>query len=109
MNKAFRALVDNRTEVSVDTGMRAAEKLQVLMNARDYSAEIADIRLQLGRIIEAVRSTVPQQMWGTILKQLGLPDKKTVLDDAGDFSDDKEPTTGLSSPAKTTIFSPGHI
>jgi hypothetical protein len=30
MNKAFRTLVDDGIEVSVDTGLRAAEKLQTL-------------------------------------------------------------------------------
>jgi hypothetical protein len=91
MNKAFRKLVDDRTEVSVDTGLRAAEKLQALMNSRDYSAEMAEIRLQLARIIDAVKTTVPQSMWGTIFKKLGLPEEQPVLDDAGYFDGDEEP------------------
>lgn len=90
MNKAFRTLVDDRTEVSVDTGLRAAEKLQMLMNSRDYNTEMAEMRLHLGRIIEAVRSTVPQEMWGTIFKKLGLPESGPVLED-GDYFDDEEP------------------
>lgn len=89
MTKAFRALVDDNTEVSVDTGLKAAEKLHTLMNSRDCTAEMAETRLQLGRIINAVKTTVPQEMWGTILKQLGLPEKP-VLDDA-DYFDDEEP------------------
>jgi hypothetical protein len=90
VNKAFRTLVDDRTEVSVDTGLRAAEKLHVLMNSRDYSAEMAEMRLWLGRIMDAVKTTVPQSMWGTIRKQLGLPEERMVLDDA-DYFDDEEP------------------
>ena len=35
MNKAFRTLVDDRTEVSVETGLRAAEKLQSVLDGRD--------------------------------------------------------------------------
>jgi hypothetical protein len=90
MNKAFRTLVDDRTEVSVDTGLRAAEKLQMLMSMRDYDAEMAEMRLQVGRIINAVKASVPQSMWGTILKELGLPESGPVLDDA-DYFADQEP------------------
>jgi hypothetical protein len=88
MNKAFRTLVDDRTEVSVDTGLRAAEKLHTLMNSRDYTAEMAETRLWLGRILRAVRSSVPQEMWGAIRKQLGIPEK-LVLDDADYFADEE--------------------
>ena len=35
MNKAFRALVDDRTEVSVETGLRAAETLQSVLDGRE--------------------------------------------------------------------------
>lgn len=90
MNKAFRTLVNDDTEVSVDTGLKAAEKLHVLMNARDFSADMAETRLWLGRILDAVKTTVPQEMWSTILKQLGVPEDP-VLEDAGYFRDDEEP------------------
>ncbi|GAC1646124.1 MAG: hypothetical protein NVS4B6_20000 [Mycobacterium sp.] len=88
MTKAFSTLVDDQTEVSVDTGLRAAEKLHTLMNSRDYSAEMAETRLLLGRIINALKTTVPQSMWGTIRKQLGLPEERMVLDDADYFADE---------------------
>jgi len=35
MNKAFRTLVDDHTEVSVETGLRAAEKLQSVLDGRE--------------------------------------------------------------------------
>jgi len=35
MNKAFRTLVDDRIEVSVETGLRAAEKLQSVLDGRE--------------------------------------------------------------------------
>jgi hypothetical protein len=97
MNEAFRRLIDGGVDVSVDTGLRAAEKLHTLMNSRDYTAEMVETRLQLGRIINAVRSSVPQEMWGTIRKQLGLPEERTVLDDADYFSDEQpyDPTESL--------------
>ncbi|MDP7735134.1 hypothetical protein [Mycobacterium paragordonae] len=89
MHKAFRTLVDDRTEVSVDTGLRAAEKLQMLMSTRDYDAEMADMRLWVGRIITAVKTSVPQSMWGAIIKELGLPEERAVLEDAGYFADEE--------------------
>lgn len=89
MNRAFRTLVDDRTEVSVDTGLRAAEKLQILMNSRDYDAEMADMRLGVGRIITAVKTSVPQSMWGAIIKELGLPEEKLILEDADYFADEE--------------------
>ena len=35
MTKAFRTLVDDGTEVSVETGLRAAEKLQPVIDGRE--------------------------------------------------------------------------
>jgi len=35
MTKAFRTLVDDRTEVGVETGLRAAEKLQSVLDGRE--------------------------------------------------------------------------
>jgi hypothetical protein len=36
----------------------------------DYSIAIAEMRVQLGKISEAVRSVVPQSMWAAIVEQL---------------------------------------
>ena len=64
MNKAFRALVDDGTEVSVDTGPRAAEKLQSVLDWRERGTDVLELKVQLGKISQAVRSVVPQAMWG---------------------------------------------
>ena len=42
MNKAFRSLVDDRTEVSVETGLRAAEKLQSVLDGRELGTEVLE-------------------------------------------------------------------
>jgi hypothetical protein len=46
MLKAFRRLVDDDAEVSVETGLRAAEKLQAVLDKGDHGAEMADMRLR---------------------------------------------------------------
>ncbi len=70
MNKAFRTLVDDGTEVSVETGLRAAEKLQSVLDGRERGTDILKLKVELGKITAAVRSVVPQEMWGEIVEKL---------------------------------------
>jgi hypothetical protein len=88
MNEAFRRLVDGGVEVSVDTGLRAAEKLQALIDARAGQPDMAGIMVQMNRIIEAIKSTVPREMWGEIVRKLqehpGSLDVETEAFDEGD-------------------------
>jgi hypothetical protein len=66
MNEAFRRLVDGEVDVSVDTGLRAAEKLQALIDARAGEADWARAQVQMGRIIEVVRTYIPSEKWPEI-------------------------------------------
>ena len=70
MVKSYEALVDSDTKVEVHTGMVAAGRLQSLSDSRDYSREMLVMKVQLGQIIEAVKSTVPQEMSGEIVEKL---------------------------------------
>ena len=70
MVKSYETLVDSDTKVDVNTGMVAAARLQSLIDSRDYSREIAEMKFQVGQIGEAVKSTVPQEMWGEIVEKL---------------------------------------
>jgi hypothetical protein len=63
MNEAFRRLVDGDVDVSVDTGLRAAEKLQALIDSRAGDADMAGIMAEMGRVIEVVRTFIPSQRW----------------------------------------------
>jgi hypothetical protein len=63
MTEAFRRLVDGDVDVSVDTGLRAAEKLQALIDARAGEADMASLRVEVGRIIEVVRTFIPSERW----------------------------------------------
>ncbi len=98
MNKAFRTLVDDGAEVSVETGLRAAEKLQCVLDGRERGTDVLELKVQLGRIGEAVRSVVPQEMWAAIVEKLeelerhqgSLDVEADALDDADDPYDPME-------------------
>ena len=91
MNKAFRTLVDDHTEVSVETGLRAAEKLQSVLDGRDWDTEVLELKVQLGNISKAVRSVVPQSMWAAILEELEeLEQHPEALDVGRDSFDDAD-------------------
>ena len=57
MVKGYETLVDSGTKVDVNTGMIAAARLQALIESRASGTSIADLRVQMGRIIDAVHST----------------------------------------------------
>jgi hypothetical protein len=92
MNKAFRAVVDDRTEVSVETGLRAAEKLQSVLDGRERGTDILALKVQLSQIGQAVRSVVPESMWGEIVEKLEeFEQHPTALDVGTDsFVDDED-------------------
>jgi hypothetical protein len=70
MNEAFRRLVDGDVDVSVDTGLRAAEKLQAFTDARAGEADIAGMRAEMDRVIEVVREFVPAEHWPAMQARL---------------------------------------
>ena len=84
MNKAFRTLVDDGTEVSVETGLRAAEKLQSVLDGRERGTDVLELKVQLGKISEAVRSVVPQSMWAQIIRQIDEAEHPESLADETD-------------------------
>jgi hypothetical protein len=91
MTKAFRTLVDDRTEVGVATGLRAAEKLQSALDGRERGTDVLELKVQLGQISEAVRSVVPQSMWAAIVEKLEeLERHPEALDVGTDEFDDAD-------------------
>ncbi len=70
MVKSYETLVDSDTKVDVSTGIVAAGRLQSLIDSRDYSRDLLVMKVQLGQICDAVKSTVPQEMWGEIVEKL---------------------------------------
>ena len=91
MAKAFRTLVDDGAEVSVESGLRAAEKLQSVLDGRERGTDILELKVQLGQILEAVKSTVPQELWGEIIEKIEeLEQHPEALDVGMDSFDDDD-------------------
>jgi len=92
MNAAFRRLVEDGGDVSVQTGVRAAEKLQSDLDKRHPGDEIADIRRQVNLILDAVKTVVPEEYWGQIVARLDQvkqhPEALYVEADSFDDTDD---------------------
>ena len=92
MVKSYETLVDSDTKVDVHTGIVAAGRLQSLIDSRDYGREIAELRFQVVKIGEAVKSTVPQEMWSEIVEKLDeFEQHSEALDvEAASFDDDDD-------------------
>jgi hypothetical protein len=76
----------------VNTGMVAAGRLQSLIDSRDYGRDLLVMRVQLDQICDAVKSTVPQEMWSEIIEKLDEaeqhPEALDVDTDSFDDADD---------------------
>ena len=70
MNAAFRRLAAGDVDVSIDTGLRAAEKLQALTDARAGEADMAGVLVKMGRVIETVREFLPPEHWPALQARL---------------------------------------
>ena len=70
MVKSYETLVGSDAGVDVNTGMVAAGRLQSLIDSRDYSRDLLLMKVQLDQVCDAVKSTVPQEMWGEIIEKL---------------------------------------
>ena len=68
--KSYETLVDSNTKVDLNTGIVAAGRLQSLIDSRDYSRDLLLMKVRLDQVCEAVKSTVPQEMWGEIIEKL---------------------------------------
>ena len=91
MVKSYETLVDSDTKVDVNTGIVAAGRLQSLIDSRDYEPRLLLMKVQLGQVCEAVKSTVPQEMWGEIIEKLEeLEQHSEALDVGEDSFDDAD-------------------
>ena len=97
MVKGYETLVDSGTTVDVNTGMVAAGRLQALIDSRASGTRIADLMAQMGRIIDAIHSTVPEELWPEILRKIDGPvaadspaDELEDCDDAEDMYDPRQ-------------------
>jgi hypothetical protein len=101
MVKGYETLVDSDTEVDVSTGMIAAGRLQALIESRASGTHIADLRVQMGRIIDAVHSTVPEELWPEILCKIDGPVAADAPADGYDDGDDEDDEYDAGESART--------
>jgi hypothetical protein len=104
MVKSYETLVDLETTIDVNTGLVAASRLQAVIGSNDYGCEIAEMRVQVGKIAQAVRAVVPQSMWAAIVEKLEQLDQPPEALDAETeaFDDDDDPYDRPSSSTRTT-------
>lgn len=95
MVKGYETLVDSDTEVDVNTGMIAAGRLQALIDSRTSGTRIADLMVQMDHIINAIHSTVPEELWPEILRKIDGPVAADTpadeFEDCDDAEDEYEP------------------
>ena len=100
MVKGYETLVDSGTRVDVNTGMIAAGRLQALIDSRASGTSIADLRVQMGRIIDAIHSTVPEELWPEILRKIDGP---VAADRPADEFDDCDATEEEYVPVESAM------
>ena len=92
MVKSYETLIDSDTKVDVHTGMIAAGRLQSLMDSGDDGRELLLMKVQLSVICNAVKSIVPEEMWGGIIEQIEeFEQHPEALDVGTDSYDDDDP------------------
>lgn len=69
MARGYETIVDPDTKIDVNTAMIAAGRLHAMTEARANGTSILEMRVQIGRVINAVKSTVPESMWSEILRK----------------------------------------
>ena len=90
--------------------MRAAEKLQSVLDGRDRGTDVLELKVQLDLIGKAVRAAVPQQMWAEIIAKLEELEQEQHAEslDVGTAPSMTltlmTPTTRPSSSTRTTSF-----
>ncbi|CAM3167011.1 hypothetical protein DFJ75_3075 [Williamsia muralis] len=84
MVKGYQALVGSEAPVSLSAAMSAAVRLQEVMETRGGSTDVADAMLKLDRIMHAVKSTVPPELWPEILEKMREDPSRRAFDDDDD-------------------------
>jgi hypothetical protein len=104
MAKSYEALVDSDTRVDVNTGILAASRLQAIVDSRAGQPNLLEMRVQVNRIIDAVRTTVPHEMWDDIVQRLDTSTYPADVADVDDFYDDDDDDSYSVLPSDLTEF-----
>ena len=70
MAKSYETLLDSDTKVDVSTGVVAANRLQALIDSRAGQANMIEMWVKMDRIINAVHSLLPKELWPEMLRML---------------------------------------
>lgn len=90
MAKGYEMLLDPDTKIDVNTAMTAATRLQALTDARGVQHDLLEMKVQVNRIIDAVRSTVPEPMWGEIVDKVNEASPVIAVDTDEDVPGDDD-------------------
>jgi hypothetical protein len=108
MVRGYETLVESGTTVDVSTGMIAAGRLQALIDSRASGTSMAKIMVQMDHIINAIHSTVPEELWPEILRKIDGPVAADTpadeIEDWNDAEDEYDPTE--SAPADEDGWTP---
>lgn len=81
MVKGYATLVDEHTNVSYRDGMTAAVKLAEASRQADGEYDIAQMNVQLGRMINAMKEFIPEEKWPELQARLrGEPPPSSQTD-----------------------------
>ena len=84
----------------MNTGMSGASRLQPLIESRTGATRIADLMVQMGRIIDAIHSSVPEELWPEILRKIDGPVAADTPTDGFEDCDDGEDEYDPAEPAQ---------
>ncbi len=73
MVKGYETLIDPDTTVDVNTAMIAAGRLQALIDSRAGKTRMAEVLVQMDRIINAIHDTVPEELWPELVRKIHGP------------------------------------
>ncbi|MCU1701379.1 MAG: hypothetical protein JWR34_7442 [Mycobacterium sp.] len=104
MAKSYEALVESDTAVDVSTGIIAASRLQAIVDTRAGQPNLLQMRVEVNRLIDAVRLTVPEQMWDDILQRLDTSNAPRHAADADDFYDRNDTSEFPARPPDVADF-----
>ena len=94
MVRGYETLIAQDTTVDVKTAMLAAGRLQTMVESRAGELSMAEVMVKMCRVIEAVRSTVPESMWPEIRRRLEGDDdaaEPPEEEDSDGFEPDDDP------------------
>ncbi len=92
MAKGYETLIDPNTKVDVNTAMIAAGRLHAMVESRASGTSMVEMRVEMDRIIRAVKSTVPESMWPEIVSKMNDEEEAAVArgNDADVFDSDDD-------------------